>query len=110
MITIYRTAERPGLDLFWLDTIKRPVDLSGSWTFTVSVEQDLVETALSGVTVTGNADPTTDTGSAADVPSLSLVFAAGALDDVAVGPALLRVDATSAGRNRRLKVPVRIED
>lgn len=110
MITIYKGRERPGVDLFWLDTTKTPVDFTagGNWTWTVSLEQDTVETTLSGVTVTTNADPTIDSGLPTDVASLTLSFAAGSLDNVSVGPGLLRVIGISSGLDRELVVPVRI--
>lgn len=111
MIRLYKGAERPGCTLHWLDTIGTPVDFTDTtWTYSFSLEQDLVTTVISGATVSANANPTTDTGSAADVPSLSVSFAAGALDNIAVGPATLRVDATAAGRNRRLKIEIEVDE
>lgn len=98
--TLWVGAEVPGLELFWANSIGEAVDLSDGWTFAVTVEQDLVETALS-CTATGNATPTLDTHSSDDVATVSLVFAAGALDDLIAGPARLRVDATKGGRQRR---------
>lgn len=112
MITLYRDAERGDPELFWLDTIRRPVDFSqGSWTFAVSLEQDLVTTPVTAVTVTPQASPTADDGTDAATPSLVLTWAAGALSGFAVGPATLRVKATPAtGRARKLKLKVRIDE
>lgn len=110
MTTLFVGAERPGLDVFWLDSTKTPVDFStGTWTFAVSIEQADVETVVSGATVATFASPTKDTGSSADIPSLQVTFAAGAIDSLVVGTAIVRINATSAGRNRRWKQTVRVE-
>ena len=110
MITIYRRRELPPTRLFWLDDSGDPVSFtSGTWSWTVSLEQDLVESTLSGVTVTINSNPTTYTASSSDVSSLTLSFAAGSLDNVSVGPGTLIVVGTSSGLDRegRFEVVVR---
>lgn len=91
--------ELPGLSLFWLDTIGDPVDLSAGYSFGATIEQDRTTTALTA-TIQANANPTADTQSSADVPTVQLNFAAGAIDALTVGPAVLRVVATSGGRDR----------
>ena len=99
--TIYIGRERPGLGLFWLDSTGVAVDLTvGTWTFAVTLEQDGTTATLTGATVTANASPTADTGSSADVSTLSMSFSAGSLDNLSVGPAVLRVAATSSGLDR----------
>ena len=110
MITLFRRRELPPTRLFWLDDAGDPVSFSsGTWTWSVRIEQDLVETTLSGVTVAINANPTTYTASSSDVPSLTLSFAAGSLDNVSVGPGTLIVVGTSSGLDRegRFEVVVR---
>ena len=100
--TIYVGRERPGLSLFWIDSTGAPVDFAagGSWSYNITLEQDGTTATLTGASVTANASPTTDTGSSADVPTLSMSFAAGSLDNLSVGPAVLRVAATSGGLDR----------
>ena len=100
--TIYVGRERPGLSLFWLDTVGTPVDFTtaGTWTYVVTLEQDGTTATLAGASVVANASPTADTGSAADVATLSMSFTAGSLAGLAVGPAVLRVGATSGGLDR----------
>lgn len=100
--TVYIGRERPGLSLFWLDSTGTPVDFTagGSWTWVTTVEQDGTTSTLSGATVTANASPTTDSGSSTDVPTISMSFVPGALDNLSVGPAVLRVAATSGGLDR----------
>jgi hypothetical protein len=100
--TIYIGRERPGLSLYWIDSSGSPVDftVAGVWTYTVTIEQNNVTSVLAGATVTANASPTTDTGSSADVPTLSMSFAAGSLDNLTVGPAVLRVAALASGLDR----------
>jgi len=107
---IYKSRERPGLGLYWLDTLGDPVDFTtaGSWTYAITVEQDGTTSTLTGASVTANASPTADTGSSADVPTLTMTFAAGALDNLAVGPAVLRVAATAAGLDRLGVWPVEV--
>lgn len=108
--TLFIGAERPGLDVFWLDTTKQPVDLStGGWTFAVSIEQDDVETVMAGATVTAYPTPTIDRGLPADIPTCDISFAAGSLNHLSVGTAIVRVNATLAGRPRRWKQTVKVD-
>lgn len=104
---LYVGREAVGLSLFWLDAIGEPVDLSSGWTFAMSIEQNLASTSVTA-TVTGNASPTADTRSSGAVPSCTIVFGTGALDSLAVGPGLLRVVATSGGRDREAQVEVEV--
>jgi hypothetical protein len=99
--TIYIGRERPGLSLFWLDSVQNALDLSApGWTFAATIEQDGTTSNLTGATIAANAAPTADTGDAADVPTLTVTFTAGALDNLTVGPAVLRVAASSGGLDR----------
>ena len=100
--TLYIGRERPGLALFWFTTTDTPVDLTagGPWTYAVTLEQGGVIATFVGASVVANASPTTDTGSAADVATLSMSFSAGSLDSLTAGLAVLRVAATSAGLDR----------
>jgi len=101
MITLFRRRELPPTRLFWLDDNGDAVAFTtGSWTWAISLEQDLVETTLTGVTVTINANPTVYTASSSDVSSLTLSFAAGSLDNVSVGPGTLIVVGTNSGVDR----------
>ncbi len=101
IIVLYIGAERPGCRLFWTDDNGAAVDLSAYSSFTVSLLQNGTTTTLSGATVTANASPTTRTGSASDVPTLSVSFTSGALDSISAGAGVLKVDATSGTTNRR---------
>jgi hypothetical protein len=94
-----RGAERPGLAVFWSDTLGDPVDLSGGYTFVVSITQDGTASTLTA-SVTANASPTNDRGLSNDVPTLDIAFAAGALDNLSAGPGVLKIVATKAGLNR----------
>lgn len=100
--TIFRGAERPGLDLYWLDSVNQPVDftISGTWTYAVTVTQNGVTTAFSGASVVANANPTADNKLSTDVPTLSMSFAAGSTAGLSVGPAVIHVAASSGGLNR----------
>lgn len=98
---IYVGRELPGLSLFWLNSAGDPVALNtGGYSFNVSIAQDGVITALPNVTVFANASPTVDTGSSADVPTLSLSFQAGSVSNLTAGPAVLRVVASAGGLDR----------
>ncbi len=100
MIVLYRNRELPARRLHWLDG-GLPADLSTvAYSWSVSIIQDLVETSIAGATVTPNPNPTTDTGRSTDVPSLTVSFSAGALDNVSVGPAVLKVVGTVNGLDR----------
>lgn len=101
MIVIHRRRELPSLRLHWLDSNGDPVSFAaGTWTWTVTVTQDLVDTTLTGVTVAANSNPTVYSGSSSDVPSLTIAAAAGAFDGLAVGPAELTVVGTTSGLDR----------
>ena len=106
-VVLYVGRERPGLSLFWLDSSGAALDLSGYGGFSVVLEQGGTETALSA-TVTANSSPTTDTGSAADIPTLSVAFASAALDSITVGPGTLKVIATSGTTDREGQWPVEV--
>lgn len=100
MIVLYRGRELPARRLHWLDG-NQPADLSTvAYSWSVSIVQDSVETAITAVTVTANPNPTKDNGRSTDVPSLTLSFAAGALDTVSAGPATLKVVGTVNGLDR----------
>jgi hypothetical protein len=101
-MTVYIKSERPGLSLFWLDSSNTPVDFTtaGNWSYTTTLEQDGVTSTLDGATVTANPSPTTDSGGFNDVPTLTVSFEAGSLDDLTVGPATLRVAASFGGLDR----------
>lgn len=92
-------SERPGLDLFWLDSIGNPVSVHG-YQFLVTFEQNGVVSTITNCSVTADPAPTEDTGSSADVPSLHLDFNPNSLDDLVAGPLILRVRATSQNRHR----------
>lgn len=94
-----RGAERPGLAVFWSDTLGDPVDLSDGYTFSVSITQDGTTSVLTA-SVTAHANPTNDTGSTNDVATLDIAFAAGALDGLSTGPGVLKIVATKGGLNR----------
>lgn len=100
---VYVGRERPGLDIWWDDTIGQVVDLTDYSGFTVSIKQNGVDTPIPGASVTAHANPTLDTGSADDVPSLTVSFAAGAIDAnvISPGPAVLRIVAMLVGRDRK---------
>lgn len=61
--------ERPGLDLFWLDTVGAPVSVHGM-TCVVTIEQEGTVTEITNASVTANSSPTVDTNSVGDVPSI----------------------------------------
>lgn len=109
---LIKGSERPGADLFWLDTPGTPVDFTADigWTWTVKIEQDNVKTTMSGVTVTPQASPTKDNGSSADVASVRLSFAAGSLDALSVGPCRIHVTGTLNGTRRIGKFDAVVED
>lgn len=92
---IRRGRELPPLRLFWLDSDGQPVDLSsaGYASYSVQIEQDNVTSTFSGANVTANANPTTRTGSASDVPSVTLSFSSGATSGLALGPGVIRIVA-----------------
>ena len=105
---LYVGRELPGLDVFWLDDIGTPVDLSvGTWTYAVTLEVAGTTVTLT-TTVTAQPSPTTDTGSAADVPTLRLSWAAGALDSITTGAGVLRIAATTSSRHRLCVIPIEI--
>lgn len=91
--------ERPGLDLFWLDSVGDPVSVHG-YTIVVSIEQEGTVSEITNASVTANEGPTADTSSAGDVPSLHVDFQPNSLDGLSAGPAVLRVRATSQNRHR----------
>lgn len=96
---LFPDGERPGLDLFWLNTIGEPVSVVG-YTLSLYFEQDGVDTEINQATLTANASPTADTGSAADVPTISIAFSQHALEDIVPGPLILRVKAQQNNRHR----------
>lgn len=105
---LYVGRELPGLDIFWLDDIGGPVDLSvGTWTYTVTLEVAGTTSTLT-TTVAAQSSPTGDTGSAADVPTVRLSWAAGALDSITTGAGVMRIAATTASRHRLCVIPVEI--
>lgn len=104
---IYVGRERPGLDLWWLDATGAPVSFTGTpWVWTVTIEQDGAITPLTS-NVTANSNPTGDGDGASDVASISLTWDAGALDHLAVGPAVLRVIA-ALGTDREGVWPIEV--
>lgn len=101
--------ERPGLDLFWLDSNGDPLDLTtDNWSFTVTIEQADVVSQLDAH-ITPQANPTIDNGSASDVPTMKLTFNPNSLDSLIEGPAILRVAASHQGRDRLWKQTIRVE-
>jgi hypothetical protein len=98
-VVLHVGRERPGLDLFWLDDIGDPVDLTG-YSCSLTVRQGGTDTSITGATVTPQASPTTDTRASTDVPSLRVTFASGALNNLTTGPATLIVVATQGGLDR----------
>lgn len=106
-IVLYAGRELPSVGLHWLDSVGAAVSLAaGGYTYSVQVVQDTVTSTLTGVTVTANSNPTADTGSANDVATLTLSFAAGALSGLSEGPGVLKVIATSSGLDREGEWPV----
>jgi len=91
--------ERPGLDLFWLDSVGDPVSVHG-YTIVVSIEQDGTVSEITDASVTANSSPTADTNSAADVPSVHIDWQPNSIDGLTAGPAILRVRATTQNRHR----------
>ncbi len=85
--------ELPVWSLFWLNSVGAARDLSAGWTFVVTVRQAGTDTTVTA-TVTANATPTADTGSAADIPTLTVAPDAGQLDNLRTGDARVHVVAT----------------
>jgi len=85
--------ELPAWPLFWLFETGSARDLSAGYTFTVLLEQDGAELLEVAGTVTANPNPTRDTRSDDDVPTLVFLPDAGALDDVLPGDATVHVVA-----------------
>lgn len=91
--------ERPGLRLEIADDDGNAVDLSSYTTFAVVLEQDGVESTLT-CSVTAPATPANGT------PSATVAFSAGALDNISVGPGMLKFIATLSGLDREFQAPV----
>lgn len=102
-------SERPGLDLFWYDSVGRPVVVHG-YTFSVTFEQEGVKTTINNCSVTADAAPTVDTGSSADVPTLHLDFNPNSLDSITPGPLTLRVVCTSQNRHRTWRGDITVDE
>lgn len=107
MIVLYVGRELPDWELFALDSNGDPIDYSSGWTFSVAVRQSGTDTAVAA-TVTANANPTTNTGSSADVASLTIAPNAGELDNLEPGRATIIVVATSGGKDREHQYPVEV--
>lgn len=96
---LFVDGERPGLDLFWLDSIGNPVSVNG-YTLSLTFEQDGTVSNVPQASFVASATPTKDTGSVDDVPSVAISFAQHALADIVPGPLVLRVTAQSQNRHR----------
>lgn len=107
---LYVGRERPGLTVWALDTIDEVLDLTAYGSWTVVLEQDGVETTLTGCTVTPNANPTADTHGPADIGTLTLSFAAGSLDDIKAGPGTLKIVGVLLGRDREFQAQILVGD
>jgi hypothetical protein len=105
---LFVDGERPGLDLFWLNSIGAPVDVTG-YNLALTFEQDGVEVNVPQATLTANASPTVDNNSASDVPSVSISFSQHALSDIVPGPLTLRVKAQSQNRHRVFKAELLVD-
>lgn len=95
---MYVGRPRPGLRLQCVDDDGNAVDLS-AYSFEVVLEQDGVESTLT-CSVTAPATPANGT------PSAIVSFAAGALDNISVGPGVVKLIATLSGLPREFQAPV----
>lgn len=105
---LFVDGERPGLDLFWTDAVGAPVSVDG-YTLSLTFEQDGTESNVPQASMTANASPTVDTGSAADVPSVSITFQQNALHDIVPGPLILRLNARLNNRHRIFKAELMVD-
>lgn len=104
-IEIFVGRELPAWDLHWLDTDGDPDPFgAGSWTYAVTIRQGSTDTALSGATVTANANPTLESASPR-VATLTVAPAAASLDSLITGKATIIVVATSGGKDREGQWP-----
>lgn len=105
---LFVDGERPGLDLFWRDSVGSPVSVNG-YNLALTFEQDGVEVNVPQASMVANANPTLDTGSASDVPSVAITFQQNALADITPGPLILRLKAQSQNRHRIFKAELLVD-
>lgn len=101
-LTYYRTAERPDLELWWLDADGSLIDFSTGYTFEFKLTLGVVDAASSAdfdkaAGITGAAGSGSESSG---VPNVTISFAAGELDDLAAGLYTWQMRAKTAGRDR----------
>jgi hypothetical protein len=98
-INYYRTAERPGIALWWVDDDGTLIDFSTGYTFDFKIGTTVGATAAFTKTagITGAAGSgTSPTGT----PNVTIAFSAAELDAIAAGYYTWQLRATSGGVDR----------
>jgi hypothetical protein len=107
-LTVFRTAERPDLEMWLLDADEALVDLSSGYTFVFKIGvAGMAATFTKSTNITGAAGSGTEpTGT----PNVTLTFTAAELDSLTIGTYDWQLRATTGGLDRIWTGKVTVRD